>query len=118
MDCQKVVDTFKERLDLKVPDHNRVAGRGVPESLFVVREDENEEAIGGLRNAARAVDRVPGWQLVGCRISKLIEEMVEKHQQTLEPLLSRLGRQVEPRHSARCVARGIAVQISFHLPDE
>ena len=27
MDCQQVVDTFKERLDLKVPDHNRVAGK-------------------------------------------------------------------------------------------
>ena len=84
-----------QALDHKVADlticAGRVAGRGAPESRRVVREDENEEAIGGLRNAARAVDRVPGRKEVGCKISKSFEEVVEKHQQTLESVLARLG---------------------------
>ena len=41
-----------------------VVGRGVPLTQRIVRENENEEAVGGLRNAARAVDRVPGWRAV------------------------------------------------------
>ena len=41
------------------------SGRGAPESQRVVREDENEVANGGLRNAARALDQVPGWKMVG-----------------------------------------------------
>ena len=54
---------------MQVPDHkvadvtinvDRIAGRRALESRRVVREDENEEAIGG-RNAVRAVDWVPGW---------------------------------------------------------
>ena len=70
MDGQQVVLNFKESLNVQAPDHkmadltingDRLAGRGAPESQRVVREDENERAIGGLRNAARAVDRVPGW---------------------------------------------------------
>ena len=31
-----------------------------------VREEENECAIGGLRNAARSVTKLPNWSLVGC----------------------------------------------------
>ena len=46
-------------------------GRGVPLTQRIVRENENEEAVVGLRNAARAVDRVPG---VGIKLSRLIEE--------------------------------------------
>ena len=34
---------------------------------------------GGLRNAARAVDRVPGWKAVGLKLSRLIEEVVIQH---------------------------------------
>ena len=100
MNVQQVVDTFKVRLNQKCPDYkeadwtitgDRVTGKGVQDSFRVVREDENEKAIGGLRNAARAVDRVPGWKVVGNKISKIIEELVEKNQQTLEIVLSRLG---------------------------
>ena len=37
-------------------------GRGAPLSQRFARENQNEEALGGLRNAARAVDRVPRWK--------------------------------------------------------
>ena len=103
MNSQQVVDAFKEHLNLEVPDHtvadltitgDRVTGRGAPESQRVVREDENEAAIGGLRNAARAVDRVPGWKVVGRKVAKIIEELVNKHPEVLDTVLSRLGDKV------------------------
>ena len=43
-------------------------GSGVLVSQRSAREHENEQAVGGLRNAARAVDRVPGWS-TSCRSS-------------------------------------------------
>ena len=75
-----------------------VLGRGVPLTQRIVRENENEEAVGRLRNAARAVDRVPGWKAVGLKLSRLIEEVVIQHEDVLSKVLSGLGRkdQIEP----------------------
>ena len=71
-----------------------VVGRGVPLTQRIVRENENEEAGGGegLRNAARAVDRVPGWKAVGLKLSRIIEEVVIQHEDLLSKVLSGLGR--------------------------
>ena len=51
-----------------------------------------------MRNAARAVDRVPGWKSVGLKLSKIIEEVVIQHEDRLNKVLSGLGRmdQIEP----------------------
>ena len=45
-----------------------------------------------MRNAARAVDRVPGWKAVGLKLSRLIEEVVLQHEDLLSKVLSGLGR--------------------------
>ena len=66
-------------------------GRGAPLSQRFARENENEEAVGGLRNAARAVDRVPGWKSVGVRLSKIIEEVVIQHEDVLNKVFNGLG---------------------------
>ena len=54
-------------------------------------KNENEEAVGGLRNAARAVDRVPGWKAVGLKLSRLIEEVVLQHEDLLSKVLKWSG---------------------------
>ena len=121
MNSQQVVDAFKEHLNLKAPDHtvadltitgDRVTGRGAPESQRVVREDENEAAIGGLRNAARAVDRVPGWKVVGRKIAKIIEELVNKHQEVLDTVLSGLGDKVNPTAVPESLCVGLRSRLS------
>ena len=66
-------------------------GSGVLVSQRSAREHENEQPVGGLRNAARAVDRVPGWKLVGHKLSKLIEEVVSEFEDNLDKVLSGLG---------------------------
>ena len=73
-------------------------GQGAPLSLRCVRENENEEAVVGLRNAARAVDRVPSWKSVGLKLWKIIEEVVIQHEVVLNKVLSGLGQkdQIEP----------------------
>ena len=55
-------------------------GRGVPLTQRALCEEENEQAVGRLRNAARAVDRVVGWKEVGFMLSKIIEEVVMEHE--------------------------------------
>ena len=65
------------KADVSITTDNYV-GPGVLVSQRSAREHENEQAVGGLRNAARAVDRVPGWKLVGHKLSKLIEEVVSE----------------------------------------
>ena len=73
-------------------------GSGVLVSQRSAREHENEQAVGGLRNAARAVDRVPGWKLVGHKLSKLIEEVVSEFEDNLDKVLSGLGLKEQVEH--------------------
>ena len=42
-----------------------------------MREEENEEAIGGLRNAARSVVKVPQWSAVGTEKFGMIQTLVK-----------------------------------------
>ena len=67
------------------------SGCGVPRNLRAVREEENECAIGGLRNAARSVTKLPNWSLVGSKVAAMIEELVDLHEETLNPVLDSLG---------------------------
>ena len=78
------------KADVSITTDNYV-GPGVLVSLRSAREHENEQAVGGLRNAARAVDRVPGWELVGHKLSKLIEEVVSEFEDNLDKVLSGLA---------------------------
>ena len=67
------------------------SGSGVPRSSRAVREEENECAIGGLRNAARSVTQLPNWSLVGSKVGAMIEELVVHHEEVLNPVLDRFG---------------------------
>ena len=51
-------------------------GVGLQKSSRAIREEENECAIGGLRNAARAVARLPGWSVVGTKVASVALEKV------------------------------------------
>ena len=62
----------------------QLRGPGVPVSQRSAREQENEQAVGGLHNAARAADSVPGWTLVGHKLSELIEEVVCEFEDELD----------------------------------
>ena len=55
---------------------DEVTGAGEQQSPRAAREEENEACIGGLRNAARSVVKLPGWSLIGSRIALITEEMV------------------------------------------
>ena len=77
---------------------DKCEGSGVIVSQRSAREHENEQAVGGLRNAARAVDRVPGWKLVGHMLSKLIEEVVSEFEDNLDKVLNGLGHKEQVEH--------------------
>ena len=66
-------------------------GGGAPDSARAVRERENEEAIGGLRNAFRSVSRLPRWAEVGARVRRVIEGAVSSHSSAFEAVLDSLG---------------------------
>ena len=74
---------------------DKVAGGGTQKSHRVVREEENEEATGGLRNAARSVSKVPGWNTVGTKISGILLALVDEHQVELSKVLDNLGNKTE-----------------------
>ena len=85
------------RADVSISADNYV-GRGVLLSQRSAREQENEQAVGGLRNAARAVDRVPGWKLVGHKLSEIIEEVVSEFEDELDKVLCGLGQKEQVEH--------------------
>ena len=72
-----------------------VQGRGCLESARAAKERENEEAIGGLRNAARAVERVCGWQTVGITLDRCVASVLEANWETMSAVLDCLGRKQE-----------------------
>ena len=65
-------------------------------SQLSAREHENEQAVGGLRNNARDVDKVPGWKLVGHKLSKFIE-VVSEFEDNLDKVLG-LGHKEQVEH--------------------
>ena len=98
-----VVDQFiktlndPSRADVSITSDNCV-GPGVRVSQRSAREQENEQAVGGLHNAARAVDTVPGWKLVEHKLSELIEEVVSEFEDVLDKVLSGLGQKEQVKH--------------------
>ena len=54
-------------------------------------EEENECAIGGLRNAARSMTKLPNWRIVGSKVAAIIEELVDQHEEALNPVSDGLG---------------------------
>ena len=74
---------------------DEVAGGGTQKSYRAVREEENEEAVGCLRNAARSVLKVPGWNTVGTKISGKIQTLVDENQVELSKVLDNLGHKTE-----------------------
>ena len=96
------------------------SGGGVPRSLRAVREEENECAIGGLRNAARSVTKLPNWSLVGSKVAAMIEELVDLHEETLNPVLDRLGDKTKSHMvpESLCAILRLKMRDMFGLCDE
>ena len=72
---------------------DEVAGTGFDKSNRVVRE-ENEDATGGLRNAARSITKVPGWVVIGAKISMMIGETVDRNHDVLAEVFGQFGEHV------------------------
>ena len=49
-----------------------------------MREEENRQAIGGLRNPLRSVQKLPGWQPVGTRIAGIIDSINRLYGDTIQ----------------------------------
>ena len=73
---------------------DEVAGTGFEKSNRAVREEENEDAVGGLLDAARLITKVPGWAVIGAKISILIEEIVDRNQDVLAEVFDNLGNKI------------------------
>ena len=56
-----------------------------------VREQENRECIGGMRDASRAVARLPGWRVTGARLRAVIEGFLNVHGQPLARAMRSMG---------------------------
>ena len=72
---------------------DEVAGTGFEKSNRAVREEENEDSIGGLRNAARSITKAPGWIVIGAKFSMFIEEIVDRNYDVLAEVLDNFGEQ-------------------------
>ena len=64
---------------------------------------KNEEAVGGLRNAARSVLKVPGWHTVGTKISAIILTLADESQVELSKVLDNLGNKNRGVFGARSI---------------
>ena len=82
-------------------------GFGLQKSLRAIREEENECAIGGLRNAARSVAKLPGWSLVGVKVASIVEELVDQNEGELEQVLDSLG----DKTKSCCVPETLCAQL-------
>ena len=100
MDLGRLVNKFWEflnrTLESTIPAEFTItvdgaSGVGVPRSSRAMCEEENECAIGGLRNAARSVTKFPNWSLVGSKVAAIIEELVDQHEEALNPVSNGLG---------------------------
>ena len=57
------------------------------------RERENREAIGGMRDPARSVKKVPGWHLAGKKVREVLEPIVDEHLNEFENIFANIGKE-------------------------
>ena len=129
MDLGSLVNKFWEFLN-RAPENDTPAeftitadgasGSGVPSSSRAVREEENECAIGGLRNAARSVSKLPNWSLAGSKVGALIEVLVVHHEEVLSPVLDSLGKNTDSHvvPETLCAILRLRMKDMFGLCDE
>lgn len=55
------------------------------------REAENVKAIGGLRDPALSIDKVPGWRAVGKRIRATLDSIIAKHADQVKEDMATIG---------------------------
>ena len=72
------------------------------------RELEADESVGGLRNPARSLPKIPGWSTVGLRLRTVLESFVSRHRSEFQPIIETLGSEdpVEPSDSRVRELRG------------
>ena len=87
----------------------------------VRRELEADESVGGLRNPARSLPKIPGWSTVGLRVRTVLESFVSGLWSEFQPIIETLGSEdpVEPSDSRVHELRGeLASALSLESPHE
>ena len=87
----------------------------------VRREIEADESVGGLRNPARSLPKIPGWSVVGPRVRTVLESFVSRHWLELQPIIETLGSDepIEPSDSrVHELRRELASALGLNSPHE
>ena len=63
----------------------------LPQTKRQCRDTANVEALGGIRNPHLAVERLPGWAVLGRGLESVIEECVQAHWDELHATLKTVG---------------------------
>ena len=87
----------------------------------VRRELEADESVGGLRNPARSLPKIPGWSTVGLRVRTVLESFLSGFRSEFQPIIETRGSEdpVEPSDSRVHELRGeLASALSLESPHE
>ena len=88
-----------------------------PPTLRRKREQENTDAIGGMRNPHLACERIPGWKRTGALLRDILEPILDKHLVQATAALSDIGRQGHPGLPQELVAEAVlALEQAFPAP--
>ena len=85
----------------------------------VRRELEADDSVGGFRNLARSLPKIPGWSTVGLRVRTVLEAFVSRLWSEFQPIIETLGLDdpVEPSDSRVHELRGeLASALSLESP--
>ena len=64
-----------------------------PESKRVIREQENKDAIGGMRSPHKSLTKVPGWKQTGQTINEALDPIIDEYWDECVAMYDSLGDQ-------------------------
>ena len=82
---------------------------------------EADESVGGFRNPARSLPKIPGWSTVGLRVRTLLGSFVSRLWPEFQPIIETLGSEdpIEPSDSRVHELRGeLASALNLESPHE
>ena len=83
----------------------------------MLREAENQAALGGMRNPSTSVARIPGWGSVGDRLRYCLERIVTEHEDTFRTIIGALGTATASAIPERIVQSAqLAIEAEFGIP--
>ncbi len=98
--CEIIAEAYRDSPDPTPLSRKRFSQTSTTDPLATrtakqEREAENYACIGGLRNPAQSIRKVPGWKAVGQRIREALDKVIDEHQVEIDDLLEKLGTEVE-----------------------